>query len=279
MQTKLNSPEAPPFFLSLLLPLVSAFSKHAAQNDNELSSMPAVDVCLVFGLTLWLCTCLLLRLTSCLGACLSFVTAVCLPGHNLVCLPLQTLRCRAVRCRRDLTRTLCSTSPSGWNPKPLRAHCVDCTVTQTNHKPAQKRFPTILVKFLGFSLLFLFKFFLICPSDLCSFFSSFFSLLVIYSGQSVPLLCLSLREDEQEWCCFIMFFSAMWEKDGEKERKGNLGQTKGFKTGPFKRGKKTTEKVASQEQVFNYSLLTTNLSGKREAAPPKCCNLNRISSW
>lgn len=150
MQTKLNYPEAPPFPVSAFVSCL-----FQTQNDNELSTMPAVDVCLVFGLTLWLCTCLLLRLTSCLGACLSFVTAVCLPSHNPACLPLQTLRCRAVRCRRDLTLTLCTSSPSGWNPKPLRAHCVNCSVTR-HDKPQNnlKEFPNN--KSLVFFLLFCF---------------------------------------------------------------------------------------------------------------------------
>lgn len=59
------------------------------------------------------------------------------------------------------------------------------------------------------------------------------SSLVIYSGQSVPPLSPSLREDEEEWCCFIMYLSATCEEMAEKKAGGKMDKRLFFLIAPL----------------------------------------------
>lgn len=94
------------------------------------------------------------------------------------------------------------------------------------------------------------------------------SLLVIYSGQSVPPLSPSPREDEEEWCCFIMYFSTMCEKRWWKWKRAKCGIKRGFfEIVPFWKKKKLffhnkSEERPSRGGIFNYSLVPTSQSGK-----------------
>lgn len=119
----------------------------------------------------------------------------------------------------DITLISCSSATPGVNPDPSPAHRalrrgMD-KLERDSNSPAG--FGEILVNSLGVFFLYLQPLLLslshsFSPSTCSVCFLLFFSLpvtvslLVIYSGQSVPPLSPSTREDEEEWCCFIMLF-------------------------------------------------------------------------
>lgn len=197
--------------------------------NHMLSTVPALDVCLAHCLTLGIgCVFLSVRPSN-RPQNLSVIQESCLFTRTPLSPSFLPNTKKQTRQVHGVTTLLCrSSAPPGVNPDPSPAHCANWPPTR--HRRIRKGLKVsegfqqaklIPCFFFFFSCLSLLSLSTCFPLSVCSFLAPILSsvpvsLLVIYSGQSVPLHSPSRREDEGEWSCFLMYFSAMCEKDGQK---------------------------------------------------------------
>lgn len=86
----------------------------------------------------------------------------------------QEPKCKAGRCREDMTITYCLSPPSRWNPEPSPAHCINSPARQhwrnTKRLRSTKGQIKVLLSFFNFSASFSFFFFFLIVCFVTYFF-------------------------------------------------------------------------------------------------------------